>query len=215
MAKTVVERVRELEERNRLLTDHLIDAIWVVDVESMAYEYISSSIERISGFKAEELIGTSLKNRMSADSFAKVSAVVEESLSQLAKGKEPTRVFETELLHKNGSTYWLEVTVKAVKEGNKPLKAVGVSKDITHRRLLEKQQEKLVCRLRSALAEKDRLLKENRMLRDILPICSGCKRIRDENERWWPLDLYVERHTGSDFSHTICPDCRAVLYDER
>jgi PAS domain S-box-containing protein len=213
VGKTVVDRVRELEGKSRLLTSQLIDAIWVIDLASMTYEYISASIERISGFTTEELIGASVKDRMSEQTFNDISKVVEDALSQLKKGIEPTRVLEAELYHKNGSTYWIEITVKALKESGGPFKAIGVSKDITQRKILEKEQKNLIEELRSTVAEKERLLAENRMLREILPLCSGCKRIRDENDRWWPLDIYVERHTESNFSHTICPDCKVVIYE--
>ncbi len=44
-------------------------------------------------------------------------------------------------------------------------------------------------------------------LEGLLPICSYCKRIRDEAERWSQVDDYVSRHTDAQFTHGICPDC--------
>ncbi len=44
-------------------------------------------------------------------------------------------------------------------------------------------------------------------LEGLLPICSYCKRIRDEAERWAQVDEYVSRHTDAQFTHGICPDC--------
>ena len=67
---------------------------------------------------------------------------------------------------------------------------------------------------RRALVEKGRLLKENKVLRGLLLICSGCRRIRDDYERWWPLEAYVKEHSETDFTHTICPDCRRVIYPD-
>ena len=58
------------------------------------------------------------------------------------------------------------------------------------------------------------LLKEIKVLRELLPICSGCKRIRDEIGKWWPLDAYVKKHTDSEFTHTVCPDCKDVFYSD-
>lgn len=46
-----------------------------------------------------------------------------------------------------------------------------------------------------------------RIFRPILPICSYCKSIRDEGDRWHPLENYLSRATGSRFSHSICPEC--------
>jgi hypothetical protein len=68
--------------------------------------------------------------------------------------------------------------------------------------------------LAAALAEKERLLKEMKILKALLPICSGCRRIRDDYGKWWPLELYVREHTDSSFSHTICPDCKDVIYPD-
>jgi len=61
------------------------------------------------------------------------------------------------------------------------------------------------------VAENERLLKENKILTGLLPICAGCKRIRDDNEKWWPLEAYVREHTDADFTHTICTDCNEIF----
>jgi GAF domain-containing protein len=44
-------------------------------------------------------------------------------------------------------------------------------------------------------------------LRGILPICGGCKRIRDESGYWHPLEEYISARSNADFSHGVCPDC--------
>ncbi len=46
-----------------------------------------------------------------------------------------------------------------------------------------------------------------RQLEALLPICMYCKKIRDEEETWQPLEGYIRAHTGSDFSHGMCPEC--------
>ncbi len=208
------QRVHELENRYQLLADNLFDAIWVVDVETMTYDYITPSVQRISGLKSEELIGSPISARMPKESVEEMYRVLNEARLQTEKGANPIRTLELELIHKDGHPYWVEIKAKFLKEEGKPLKIVGVTRDITLRKNAELKQNELIRKLNEALAEKQRLLRENKMLRDILPICSGCKRIRDENNRWWPLDVFVERHTKSKFSHTICPDCRSVIYDE-
>jgi len=67
-------------------------------------------------------------------------------------------------------------------------------------------QHELHARLRVA----ERVLGLQRtvgQLEGLLPICSYCKRIRDEAERWAQVDDYVSRHTDAQFTHGICPDC--------
>ena len=46
-----------------------------------------------------------------------------------------------------------------------------------------------------------------RQLKDLIPICMYCKKIRDDSDYWQSIEAYIREHTGSDFSHGICPDC--------
>jgi DNA-binding response OmpR family regulator len=67
-------------------------------------------------------------------------------------------------------------------------------------------RQELQVRLRVA----ERILslqQEVRQLEGLLPICSYCKKIRDELDRWSQVEDYVSRHTDAQFSHGICPDC--------
>ncbi|WP_289020362.1 hypothetical protein [Desulfobacter postgatei] len=57
-------------------------------------------------------------------------------------------------------------------------------------------------------------LKEVKVLRGILPICSFCKKIRDDAGCWNQLEVYVKEHSDADFSHGICPDCFKTHYPE-
>lgn len=44
-------------------------------------------------------------------------------------------------------------------------------------------------------------------LEGLLPICSGCKKIRDEEERWQPLETYISERSHAQFTHGLCPPC--------
>jgi hypothetical protein len=57
-------------------------------------------------------------------------------------------------------------------------------------------------------------LSEVRQLKEMLPICSECKKIRDDVGDWHRLETYIKEHTGTDFTHGICPDCVEKLYPE-
>jgi len=46
-----------------------------------------------------------------------------------------------------------------------------------------------------------------KLLQGLLPICSYCKRIRDDNDYWEQVETYITEHTHVMFSHSICPDC--------
>ena len=68
------------------------------------------------------------------------------------------------------------------------------------------QQEDLWLRLRMA----ERILKYDREVRHLekfIPICSYCKKVRDDKNYWNQIENYIKSRTGSNFSHSVCPDC--------
>lgn len=46
-----------------------------------------------------------------------------------------------------------------------------------------------------------------RQLEQMMPICTYCKKVRDDQNYWQQIESYVSERTGSDFSHSVCPDC--------
>jgi CheY-like chemotaxis protein len=65
-------------------------------------------------------------------------------------------------------------------------------------------------------AEKERkaLIEEVKILRGLLPICSSCKKIRDDKGYWQQIEGYIRDHSEAEFTHSICPDCAKKLYPE-
>jgi PAS domain S-box-containing protein len=212
MSKSLMVRVKEIEKQNRLLTDNLVDAVWVVDAKTLIYDYITSSIVNISGYTAEELINTTIADRLTPESLQKCTTLLKQGLQQYEQGQRFTQSLELEMVHKKGDTYWVEIRVKLLEEADRTLKLVGITRDITMKKRVELQLEDQNRKLAEALADKEKLLEEIRVLQELLPICSSCKRIRDDKGKWWPLDAYIQKHTNSDITHSICPDCKEVLY---
>ena len=67
-------------------------------------------------------------------------------------------------------------------------------------------REAILMRLRVA----ERILEfttQIRMLKELIPICMYCKRVRDDSNYWDQVEHYIHEHTGSNFSHGICPAC--------
>ena len=69
--------------------------------------------------------------------------------------------------------------------------------------------------------ERQRLTTELQMAMDhikqlegMLPICSACKKIRDDTGHWNSIEVYISNHSEIVFSHGICPDCAKKLYPE-
>lgn len=71
----------------------------------------------------------------------------------------------------------------------------------------ERREEEYVEREQRVRKTLEETLLELRVLREILPICSHCRRVRDEHGAWAGLEEYIRRHTDSKFSHGICQDC--------
>ncbi len=65
--------------------------------------------------------------------------------------------------------------------------------------------------LQQTLADRVRRLEEAlsnvKQLQGLLPICSYCKRIRDDQNYWQQVESYISVHSGVQFSHSFCPDC--------
>jgi len=79
--------------------------------------------------------------------------------------------------------------------------------DITKRKLNEEEREQLINDLQTALHDIKRL-------QGLLPICSHCKKIRDDKGYWNRLEEYFTDHSDVQFTHGICPDCRDKLLAE-
>lgn len=65
----------------------------------------------------------------------------------------------------------------------------------------------LLIKLSKTVENLQRALKEVKVLRGILPICSFCKKIRDDDGYWNQVEVYIKKRSDADFSHSICPTC--------
>jgi hypothetical protein len=72
--------------------------------------------------------------------------------------------------------------------------------------LLSKERQ-ISANLRQALAE-------IKILEGILPICASCKKIRNQDDRWQQLEVYISAHTKAHFSHGLCPECAKRCLEE-
>ncbi len=57
-------------------------------------------------------------------------------------------------------------------------------------------------------------LNEVKALRGLLPICSGCKKIRDDHGYWNQMEAYIQDRSEAQFTHGMCPDCAKVYFPE-
>ncbi len=61
----------------------------------------------------------------------------------------------------------------------------------------------------------EQALAEIKALRGLLPICSYCKKVRNDENYWEQIESYISEHSHAQFSHSICPDCRNGVVREQ
>lgn len=83
-----------------------------------------------------------------------------------------------------------------------------LSVEITERRAAQEELQRNNQDLQQALSEV-------KMLSGLLPICSYCKKIRDDQGYWNQLEEYIHNHSEAEFSHSICPSCLKEIYPRK
>lgn len=100
-------------------------------------------------------------------------------------------------------TYFILLTANRTSPENYALAtAAGVDDFLT------KPLNREAIRMRLTVAE--RILKytaEIRQLQEMIPICVYCRKVRDEHDYWDMVESYIQKETGSSFSHGACPEC--------
>lgn len=162
------------------------------------FRHLNPAWERTLGFSRAELMSRPFIEFVHPDDR-------ERTLRQNARVRGGGRAtgFENRYLCRDGSHRWLLWNAAAVSVQRV---IYSVARDITARKQAEMERTDLVQRLETSLAEVS-------ALQDILPICSYCRKIRDDEDFWHSVEHYISRHTRTRFSHGICPDCMATEVD--
>lgn len=86
-------------------------------------------------------------------------------------------------------------------------RVVALDREVTRRQAVEREREQLIAELTRAMADL-------KTLAGIIPICSSCKKIRDDQGYWNQLEAYISEHSDAQFSHGLCPECFKRLSEE-
>lgn len=115
---------------------------------------------------------------------------------------------ETQIRRCDGSLLWVEISARALRDGlSGSLFYEGSVEDISQRHAAQEERERLIANLREAAHNVKRLS-------GLLPICSSCKKIRDDRGEWNPLEVFIQQRSDASFTHSFCPDCVRRLYPE-
>jgi PAS domain S-box-containing protein len=154
-----------------------IDMLCVLGFDGR-FRRLNAAWESTLGFSRDELLGHPFIEFVHPDDRERTLA---QNGSVRAGGS--TRGFENRYRTKDGTYRWLRWTSRP-----DPAHAViyGIARDITDRKETEAELQ---------------------ALRALLPICSYCKRVRDDQQYWRSVEGYLATHTQLRFTHGICPSC--------
>jgi CheY-like chemotaxis protein len=76
------------------------------------------------------------------------------------------------------------------------------------------ERKKFMHQKGELLADLNAALEEIEILKKVIPICGGCKKIRNDRNEWEPVANYIKKKIGADLNNSICPECRTSLYSE-
>jgi PAS domain S-box-containing protein len=167
--------------------------------------YMSSQCERIFGHTADRIIADPnlLWGMVHPDDVERLER--EDTAANRAGG-----LFQSEvrIILPSGGVKWIQLSsMPSPQRVESQVLWSGVILDITERKSIEEEKNRLVVELRTALHEIE-------TLEDILPICSYCKKVRDDEGKWEQIDVYIRQHSRTDFSHSMCPDCEREHFSD-
>lgn len=190
---------RELE-RLAAIVESSDDAIIGKDLEGTILSW-NAGAQRLYGYGPAEVIGKPITILQPTDEPGETTALLER-----VRNGEPIQHFETMRRTRDGRSLPVSLTISPVRDSSGTIVGVStIARDISARKKAEAERERLVSDLKTALANV-------KTLRGLLPICSGCKKIRDNKGYWTQIEFYIRDRSDASFTHGICPDCAERLY---
>ena len=160
---------------------------------------VNDGFVNITGYHYDEVVGkTTADLRLWANEEERVA--VADELSRNKRAKET----EYEFKKKTGETRIGLFSSEIVMINDHP-HVLSIIIDITERKQLEGEREKLI-------EEREKSLSQIKILSGLLPICSHCKKIRDDKGYWNQIESYIHDHSEAEFSHSICLECVKKYY---
>jgi len=196
--------LRQSEERYRTVADFTYDwEYWVSPTSE--YLYISPACERITGYNRDEFMAN--PNLMHAIIHPDDQELMARHFLEMRRESfNDVAPLDFRVITRAGQIRWVEHICQPVYgTDGRWLGRRASNRDITDRKQVEAERERLIAELKSALEQVKRLS-------GLLPICASCKKIRDDQGYWQQVEVYILDHSEAEFSHSICPDCMAKLY---
>ncbi|KAA3610219.1 MAG: PAS domain S-box protein [Calditrichaeota bacterium] len=179
-------------------------AMIVID-ENGIITLTNKQTENYFGYSRGELIGNQFEILM-PEKFRKNHAVLRKGFLDNPETRAMGVGRDLYAIRKDSSLFPVEIGLNPINTQN-GMVVLATILDITKRKADEHEREKLIIELEDALAK-------IKTLKGLIPICSNCKKIRDDKGFWNQIEEYITKHSEAMFSHGICPDCTTDLYGD-
>jgi PAS domain S-box-containing protein len=137
--------LHQSEQKYRLLAENILDVIWMMDM-NFTFTYISPSIKRLQGWAPDEYLKLPLEKVLAQASLSRAidEFSLQRDLGQKSGSFVRSSTLELELLQRDGTSVWAEVTASFLLDENGcPIGVLGTARDITERRKAEKEKRAL------------------------------------------------------------------------
>ena len=131
-----------MEDKLKFIYENIQDVVWVLDIRTRKFTYVSPSIYNLRGYTSEEVMKQKIEDTLTPDSKSKIVGLLDILIKEFRKtNNKSIHIGEVEQYHKDGSTVWTEVVGTFItNEENNIVEILGVSRNITQRK---KSQAKL------------------------------------------------------------------------
>ena len=154
------EQLKKEEEKYRLLTENMADVVWILDVDTFMFTYVSPSVYRLRGYTPEEIMAEPMDAALTPEGSKYVRESISGMVKKLFAGEESYDEYNVDQVEqpcKDGTTVWTEVITKFYyNERNKKIEIHGVTRNISERKRAEIEIQKKNEELIKTNAEKDK-----------------------------------------------------------
>jgi PAS domain S-box-containing protein len=198
--KIAEETLKKSEEKFRILFESSKDANYISLPDGRIIE-ANQSFLTLFGCSKEELPGLSFLS-FYVDPADRILFLEEIEKSGF------TKEFELKMRDKKGNTMTCQITATVRHDADGAIFGYqGIIRDVTEMKNRQFEREQLIAELETALIDV-------KTLSGLLPICSFCKKIRDDRGYWKQIEEFLGQHSGAQFSHGICRDCAEKYYPD-